>query len=628
VENYQYIIKRRLYPGQIDAMPPQLPQDYVADTHSTVNPGENCGNCFFNQSGICQYWQAPIRSNYWCDEWRDISAVNPLPDPPSCITGITLPILLTQDFNDIGVYTPWDGLAYQRETLNNFVYTGNGNTITIFNTANFEFKRFLTIAPYYIDWGDGQTGVLSSPSQTVATHTYTTPSSAYTISLKQSNPWGTTYISKTLPIPYMNTPPIVNPFGVFAIQPPNIGDPIGCQYITQDWIYSGDSNPDVWDFFSMHYRDVPFQVTGYSYTSQLTMLAQYGNAPYPTVGQVVPIGLSGYGMVNIIEPSYTAYTLNNIDYIDFSGGVTTYSATSRGLWWGNLGYNCCTDEQLEGCDCTNDVIITGGYPPQSTTINLATYTLQGNGNLGIWIQGYPYVPGDIVEAPSASNNWNCCWVCLDQGHCMEYAPGIDPNIWAACNDCITSGTGNTGDRPGGSIDPDILFRCFASDCSQIPQNEMYVSGTTISLYNQLLAQNNVYQTLVECNAGCGCIGINELELVITNPIVCSAFIVQGAWNLNCDGVIQIIGFDAGQSPSYIVENLNTSEIKTITPISGFYSGVDFDNLCPSNYSSVGGGPAGTYDIRIEDAYGCSTNITIDVRPDPQYFTVLPGPTTE
>ena len=46
MENYYYKIKRRLYPGQIDVIPEQLPQTYVADTHYTVNPGEDCGNCF------------------------------------------------------------------------------------------------------------------------------------------------------------------------------------------------------------------------------------------------------------------------------------------------------------------------------------------------------------------------------------------------------------------------------------------------------------------------------------------------------------------------------------------------------------------------------------------------------
>ena len=624
MENYYYKIKRRLYPGQIDAIPTQLPQTYVAETHYTANPGENCGNCFFNQSGMCTYWKAPIRTDYWCPTWRDITSTSPLPLPASCITGITIPILLTQDFNDIGVYTPWDGLAYQRETLNNFVYTGNGNSITIFNTSNLEFKKFLRISPYSIDWGDGATGTLSPPD-TVATHTYGTPSSAYTITLKQVNPWGTTYVSKSIPIPYLNTPPIPNPFGTFAIQPPNLGDPIGCEYITQGWIYSGDSNPDVWDFYSIHHRDVPFQVTGYSYTSQLNMLAQYGNAPYPAVGQIVSVGLSGHGVINTIEPSYTGYTINHIDYIDYSAGTTSYSATSRGLWWGNLDYNCCTDEQLGGCDCTNSVTIQqGGHP---VVYDLSTITLLGSGNLGPWTSGYPYIYGDIVEFTSSLANHDCCYVCLDPNKCSGHDPLSIFGVWAECNDCSSPGArvnriNSEGGGPPDPGDPDSLFRCSNTTCSQIPPTEITMSGNS---YHSLLALPTVYQTMSACESGCGCTDINELALTITNPIVCSAFVDSGAWNLNCDAVVQILGFDATESSHYTITNMNTGEVKTITPVSGFYTGVDFDNLCPSNYSNVAGGPAGLYNFQIEDSIGCTTTITISVEPDPLYFTVIdPG----
>ena len=583
---------------------------------------------FFNQAGICTHWQAPIRTDYWCPTWRDLTATSPLPASPSCITGVTIPILLTQDFNDIGVYTPWDGLAYQRETLNNFVYTGNGNSITIFNTSNLEFKKFLRVAPYTIDWGDGATGTLTSPSQTVATHTYTTPSTAYTITLKQVNPWGTTYVSKSLPIPYLHTPPILNPFGTFAIQPPNIGDPIGCDYITQDYIFSGDSNPDVWDFYSMHYKDVPFQVTGYSYTSQLNMLAQYGNAPYPMVGQIVSVGLSGHGVINIIEPSYTAYTINHIDYTDYSAGTTSYSATSRGLWWGNLDYKCCTDEQLDGCDCTNEVeIYSHGH---TTIIDLGNLIMLGNGNLGPWTTGYPYIEGDIVTYLGMGMKEPCCFVCISHGLCSDKDPRVTA-AWAACNDCKEqdNATGNYRGNPGDpppSIDPDELYRCEDSSCSQIPKHEITMSGNT---YSSLLSLPTVYQTLPGCQAGCGCTGLQQLPLTITNPSVCTAFVDTGGhWNLNCDGVVQITGFDIAQSSQYTITNNNTGEIKTIVPISGYYYGVDFDNLCPSSYSNVNGNAAGLYNFTIEDIVGCTTYKTILVEPDPIYFTVLPPNTDD
>jgi len=312
-----------------------------------------------------------------------------------------------------------------------------------------------------------------------------------------------------------------------------------------------------------------------------------------------------------------------MDYTDYSGGTTTYSATSRGLFWGNLDYNCCTDEE-GGCDCTNTITIQQGSHPY--TFDLGVISLLGNGNLGPWTYGYPYVQGDIVTWPSSRGNWDCCYVCIDGVKCEANDPSFD-TIWGACTDCTTPGGGGsnrintTGDRPPHPIDPDELYRCAESSCSQIPKPEITMSGNT---YASLLSQPNVYKTMSECEAACGCTNIQELELTITNPTVCSAFVDNNAWNLNCDGVVQIVGFDEAESSQYTITNHTTGEVKIITPTNGYYSGVIFDNLCPTSYSSVGGAPAGLYNFTIEDTIGCTTTKTISVEPDPLYFTVIDG----
>ena len=348
MESYNFTIKRKMYPGQVDIIPPELPRDYRTDESYVFSGVNSCNTCFFKQNNLCGYWNAEIRDNYICDTWRDPNSTLPMPNEPSCHLDLSVPVMLSQDFDDIGIYTPWDGLAYQRDVLNNFVYTGSNNTITVFNSSNVEFKKFLSLAPYDVDWGDGNTNTLTS-SQLFVTHTYTSPSSGYTVSMKQINPWGTTYIKRTIPIPYTMTPSIPNPFGSFDISPPNIGEPIGCDYITENYIFQGDSDPDVWNFFSSNYVSIPFAVTGQSYTSHMNVLLQYGSG-YPAVGVQVDVGMSGTGIINMVTTAYTSYTINDISYTDWSAGTTTYSAMSKGLNPDNVDHYCCDDDPEE-CDC-------------------------------------------------------------------------------------------------------------------------------------------------------------------------------------------------------------------------------------------------------------------------------------
>ena len=42
----------------------------------------------------------------------------------SLLTGLTLPIVFTQTFNDLGYYTPFDGYILQKDVVNNFIYSG------------------------------------------------------------------------------------------------------------------------------------------------------------------------------------------------------------------------------------------------------------------------------------------------------------------------------------------------------------------------------------------------------------------------------------------------------------------------------------------------------------------------
>jgi len=51
-------------------------------------------------------------------------------DGASLLTGLTIPILLTENVNDIGYYSIFDGMVLQQDTMLNFIFTG---TTFLFN---------------------------------------------------------------------------------------------------------------------------------------------------------------------------------------------------------------------------------------------------------------------------------------------------------------------------------------------------------------------------------------------------------------------------------------------------------------------------------------------------------------
>jgi len=84
----------------------------------------------------------------------------------SFLTGLTLPILITQNYDDIGYYDPFDGLAVQQDVIDNFLTSGSSSSpydVYLYNTSDASFKGFLTLAPYVINWGDG------SPTENITT---------------------------------------------------------------------------------------------------------------------------------------------------------------------------------------------------------------------------------------------------------------------------------------------------------------------------------------------------------------------------------------------------------------------------------------------------------------------------
>ena len=245
----------------------------------------------------------------------------------SLLTGLTMPILFTQTYNDIGFYSEFDGLMVQKDIVTNFLYSGNStsnlNSVTLYNTSGDYTVSYLDFTTFYVDWGD------NSPTQQLTssslTHTYLA-NNDYTITLSGSNPWGVTIIEKPITIPLQSVT-ITNPNGniVFVPQQGNWAN-IPLSY---DYIYTLDSNNTIPYQISSNWTTIPFPISGFT-KSKLIDLKRWGSIPY-TVGYVFNKNNQVFGQVNSITADVTGYTINNVDYYDLINGKTLYVVNSSGL---------------------------------------------------------------------------------------------------------------------------------------------------------------------------------------------------------------------------------------------------------------------------------------------------------
>ena len=134
--------------------------------------------------------------------------LNPLGDELSKI-----PVLISQDFNDIGHYSIWDGNISQKEVFANFVFSGvsnGGYGILVSNTTDFGYYEQLQQSPYTIDWGDGTSNqYLYFPNLTTqAIKIYGPPFTPgkYNVVITQDSPWGPLTTMKVLSIPQESYP--------------------------------------------------------------------------------------------------------------------------------------------------------------------------------------------------------------------------------------------------------------------------------------------------------------------------------------------------------------------------------------------------------------------------------------
>ena len=72
----------------------------------------------------------------------------------SLLTGLTVPILLTENTVDIGYYSIFDGMVVQKDTMLNFLFSATTlepQRVYFYNTSDVEFKKYLQFSTYKVD---------------------------------------------------------------------------------------------------------------------------------------------------------------------------------------------------------------------------------------------------------------------------------------------------------------------------------------------------------------------------------------------------------------------------------------------------------------------------------------------
>jgi hypothetical protein len=252
----------------------------------------------------------------------------------SLLTGLTIPILFTENTVDIGYYSVFDGMAVQKDVMTNFIFSAtplSAMTVFFYNTSDIEFKKYLEFSTYTLDWGDGTAKqTVTSFTPNFYSHIYSQPSpdSGYTISLSGMSPWGSNVVKKSVYVPYNNVT-ILNPKGTATFTP--AGGSWSATSLMYDFIYSGDSTCDTTLTSITNFTTVPITVTGYTQSS-LNDLKQYGQTPFK-LGFTVT-GTSGNvgiykGPTN--DGLGIRYEVNGIDYVDYQDGTTIFMVKSSGL---------------------------------------------------------------------------------------------------------------------------------------------------------------------------------------------------------------------------------------------------------------------------------------------------------
>jgi hypothetical protein len=250
----------------------------------------------------------------------------------SLLTGLTIPFLLKQDFQDVGYYSVFDGNVAQINVSENFIFiknpdNSNLNSIRVYNTSENSNINYLSTSYFQISWGDGSAIEILDSTNQYFDHNYA-DNGTYTIILTHITSFGQIVVEKDITLPY----------GVSEID--NIYGTVTFQNQTGNWSNSPSqinfyTSADTTSDAEIQIVSLPYTVSGQT-KSKLGDIKTYGG--FPQVGTFVPIDGGGTGRITDITTSYTAYTINDLDYIDYSNGTSIFKFYSSGLTESQIEY--------------------------------------------------------------------------------------------------------------------------------------------------------------------------------------------------------------------------------------------------------------------------------------------------
>jgi len=305
----------------------------------------------------------------------------------STLTGLTIPIMITQTAIDFGYYSVFDGAILQKEVINNFLFTSSvntPNTYKIYNTSDVKYKNYIKDAIYTIDWGDGSPlEQITKNSPDFYSHLYP-QNGRYTITMTVTVGLGKNIIKKDIVVPYTDIQ-ITNPKGTTFFVPE--GGSWSSSPISYDYIFDGDSGCDEELSTGSNFINIPFIVSGYT-KSMVNTLKVYGNKDSLVDGKY-KLGQEVTGSTGVVgtyygesaDKTYISYTINGIDYYDFKDGTTVFFTQSSGL--------------------TEDVVVCSAITKNETLINVIDEPeIQSN----VFIERGKYSAFESIERLNEVNN--------------------------------------------------------------------------------------------------------------------------------------------------------------------------------------------------------------------------------
>lgn len=241
------------------------------------------------------FWVEELEAITWTDKgyyysWNGTSWVNLGKVKSVAYPDYTLPIVLESKADELGIMVGFDGEIDQIEQLCNFTYKVSGNTVTIYNTTNTNVLKRVVDATFEINWGDSTTSAITILGNT--SKTYST-SGIKTISITMNSPWSVQTLSRAISVPSVISDP--TDLGTLSFTFPYTDYGVGVSGFTGSRTGATEN-------------DISFLAMGKSRINEKKL---YGANNYTGV----TIATDSVG-------TYSGYTIDNLQYKDYSNGMT------------------------------------------------------------------------------------------------------------------------------------------------------------------------------------------------------------------------------------------------------------------------------------------------------------------